>query len=157
MNKIKTGVQKFGFIPSRTHPITYQIGEAQMSSLSPSSAADSAPETLTALSVGDYFVWPNGVDNLDPTICKELIKGSRLLPSLIEKQISILYGLCQFIAIGGNTIFQVKNLIGVSVYFILGCSRQADKRCVKIIENITVFVINGTMCFVTDYQIKVPT
>ena len=92
MNKIKTGVQKFGFIPSRTHPITYQIGEAQMSSLSPSSAAESAPETLTALSVGDYFVWPNGVDNLDPTICKELIKGNRLLPSLIEKQISILYG-----------------------------------------------------------------
>ena len=38
------------------------------------------------------LVWPNGANNDDPSVCKELIKGNRLFPSLIEKQIAILYG-----------------------------------------------------------------
>jgi len=50
------------------------------------------PGVLTAIAVRDYSVWPNGADNLEPNTCDALISGNRLLPSLIEKQTTILYG-----------------------------------------------------------------
>lgn len=89
MNK-KT-IRRFGYIPSKTHPITYQIGEDILSSQSGGKASPPA-ECLTARTVGPYYVWPAGEDNKEPSVCKELIKGNRLIPSLIEKQIAILYG-----------------------------------------------------------------
>lgn len=91
----KTGIQRIGYIPSKIHPITYQIGERPVAGDTDGSSwkgEDSSIDTLTALAIENYFVWPNGANNDDPSVCKELIKGNRLFPSLIEKQIAILYG-----------------------------------------------------------------
>ncbi len=89
-------MQKFGYIPSKTHPITYQIGETSFAGEDGDSWAGESGSSLDnvrpLLMDKGYSVWPNGVNNDDPTVCKELIKGNRLFPSLIEKQISILYG-----------------------------------------------------------------
>lgn len=89
MNKSNAGLQPFGYIPSKTHPITYQIGENPLGS---QSSQATAPELLTSKVIGNYHVWPAGEDNKEPSTVKELIKGNRLIPSLIEKQIAILYG-----------------------------------------------------------------
>ena len=91
---------RFGFIPSKTHPITYAIGDAPLpcDPLDADEASSSwkgerdGMDYLSPLMVGEFYVWPAGPSNDDPTVCKELIKGNRLFPSLIEKQISILYG-----------------------------------------------------------------
>ena len=71
-------------------------------------------------------------------------------------QIAVLYGLRQFIAIGRNAVFQIKDLIGVLVDLVLGCGSQTDERRVKIGEDITILVVDGTMCLVADDQIKMP-
>ena len=89
----------FGYIPSETCPITYQIGNGGPfaksmddydSDIDSDKAASS--DSLRPIPVNSFHVWPAGVNNDDPTVCKELIKGNRLLPSVLEKQISILYG-----------------------------------------------------------------
>ena len=94
-NETGTGIIPFGYIPSETNPITYQIGRgpraASMEEYEEGSSEKKAAQ-LRAVPVGPYHVWPNGPDNDDPTVCKELIRGNRLLPSVLEKQISILYG-----------------------------------------------------------------
>lgn len=85
-------MNKFGYISGGSEPITYQIGESSIPLPSGSVSGTAQSTVLVAQSVGKYLVWPNGKDNLDPNECEELISANRLLPSLIEKQISILYG-----------------------------------------------------------------
>lgn len=84
-------MNKIGTISGGNETITYQIG-----SLMDDRQIDEETRTKTNVlapqAVGSYFIWPNGEDNLDPNICDQLISGNRLLPSLIEKQIAILYG-----------------------------------------------------------------
>ena len=88
-------MNRFGYISGEGYAFTYQIGETPVGS-----AADIYGSTerrlplkaMTAQRVNKYFIWPFGDDNLEPNTCKALIKGNRLLPSLIEKQVSILYG-----------------------------------------------------------------
>ena len=100
MNKktTKGNIPTFGYIPSSTNPITYQIGRggpmaASMDDYeSGASAEKTGPQILSAISVDTFKVWPNGANNDDPAVCKALIKGNRLLPSVLEKQIAILYG-----------------------------------------------------------------
>ena len=96
-----TGIKPFGYIPSQTCPITYQIGGGSLfaasSSLDDDADTSSGADTTahrdpSPVRVDSFSVWPNGVDNNEPTVCKELIRGNRLLPSMLEKQISILYG-----------------------------------------------------------------
>lgn len=88
-------MNRFGFISGKGYAFTYQIGETPLGS---SADIFDAPgqsfvsRTMSAQRVNRYFIWPFGSDNLEPNTCKALIKGNRLLPSLIEKQISILYG-----------------------------------------------------------------
>ena len=95
-NTPATGLMPFGYIPSETNPITYQIGghgpmAVSMDDYEGGGSAQAA-EDLHSTPVGGFQVWPNGANNDDPTVCKELIKGNRLLPSVLEKQIAILYG-----------------------------------------------------------------
>ena len=91
-------LKRFGYIPSSSGPITYQIGKGSPLSASmdeeegEGSAERSESSQLTPINVGTFHVWPNGVNNDDPIICKNLIKGNRLIPSVLEKQIAILYG-----------------------------------------------------------------
>ena len=91
-------LKRFGYIPSSSGPITYQIGRGTPLSASmdeeegEGSAEHSSSSQLSAINVDSFHVWPNGVNNDDPSICKSLIKGNRLLPSVLEKQIAILYG-----------------------------------------------------------------
>lgn len=91
-------LKRFGYIPSSTGPITYQIGSgsplsASMDEMEASGSEDRAASSqLTPIKLSGFNVWPNGVNNDDPTVCKQLIKGNRLLPSVLEKQIAILYG-----------------------------------------------------------------
>lgn len=88
-------MNRLGYMQGDGYAFTYQIGETPIASSSDgfhASGAETRAELITAKRVGSYFVWPNGRDNLDPNICKTLISGNRLLPSLIEKQIAILYG-----------------------------------------------------------------
>lgn len=86
-------MNRFGYINGVNETLTYQIGQMPLSSMT---QGDLQPNERTGLmvplAVKEYQVWPNGTDNLDPNICDELISGNRLLPSLIEKQITILYG-----------------------------------------------------------------
>lgn len=85
-------MNKFGTISGGTEAITYQIGSSINLCDPQLKAAASSVESLAAMAVGSYYIWPNGIDNLDPNTCDRLISGNRLLPSLIEKQIAILYG-----------------------------------------------------------------
>ena len=71
-------------------------------------------------------------------------------------QISVLDGLRQFVAIGGHTVLQLKNLVSILVDLVLGCGSQAHQRRVEIVENIPVFVVNRAVRLVTDHQIKMP-
>lgn len=83
-------MNKFGFISGKNYAFTYQVGE--MTAPSSDDIYQRQSAALQARRVNRYYIWPAGQDNLDPNICKTLIKGNRLLPSLIEKQITILYG-----------------------------------------------------------------
>lgn len=86
---------RFGYISGKGYAFTYQIGETAVGSAADifnRSGDRPGLSTILAQRINKYFIWPAGPDNLEPNICKALIKGNRLLPSLIEKQISILYG-----------------------------------------------------------------
>lgn len=86
-------MNKFGIITGAGYAFTYQIGKGPIASLdtkAPSSSERSVP--LSAQRMNPYFFWPAGEHNDDPDVCADLISGNRLLPSLIEKQVSILYG-----------------------------------------------------------------
>lgn len=91
-------LMRFGYIPSSSGPITYQIGKGSLlaTSMDDAESAGSEQKSETAqlrpILTDGFYVWPNGADNNDPAICKNLIKGNRLLPSVLEKQIAILYG-----------------------------------------------------------------
>lgn len=88
-------MNRLGYRHGDSYAFTYQLGETPVASSSDglhSSGAETRAELITAKRIGSYFIWPNGKDNLDPNVCKTLISGNRLLPSLIEKQIAILYG-----------------------------------------------------------------
>ena len=88
-------MNRFGYISGEGYAFTYQIGETQAGSAADIYSRDGQQLGLNAMSarrISKYFIWPAGIDNLEPNTCKALIKGNRLLPSLIEKQVSILYG-----------------------------------------------------------------
>lgn len=88
-------MNKFGYRRGDGYAFTYQIGETPVSAsagTNHSSGSGSTSEALQPRRMDKYFIWPCGADNLDFNTCKALIKGNRLLPSLIEKQIAILFG-----------------------------------------------------------------
>ena len=87
-------MNKIGYRHGDGYSFTYQIGETPvMASSAGFNGRPATPsERLSPKRVENYYVWPCGPDNLDFNTCKTLIKGNRLLPSLIEKQIAILYG-----------------------------------------------------------------
>lgn len=88
-------MNSFGYLSGKGYAFTYQIGETPVGSSADiyrGSGNSSISGALSARRVNRYFIWPFGEDNLEPNTCKALIKGNRLLPSLIEKQITILYG-----------------------------------------------------------------
>ena len=88
-------MNKFGYRRGDGYAFTYQIGETPVSAsagANHSSGSGSTSEVLQPRRMDKYFIWPCGADNLDFNTCKALIKGNRLLPSLIEKQIAILFG-----------------------------------------------------------------
>ena len=73
--------------------LTYQIGEnAPALSYTGKQSTSATLPSLSAKKMGGYYYWPAGQNNDDPDVCAALIKGNRLLPSLIEKQVAILYG-----------------------------------------------------------------
>ena len=57
-------------------------------------------------------------------------------------QIAILDRLRQIVAVGRHTVLQLKNLVGVLVDLVLGSGGQAHQRCVKIIEDIPILVVD---------------
>lgn len=81
-------MNKFGYTHHNNTVVTYEIAEA----MTEKGGLFSRLDVIAPLALGEYTVWPNGVNNLAPNECEELISGNRLLPSLIEKQVSILYG-----------------------------------------------------------------
>lgn len=88
-------MNRFGYISGEGYAFTYQIGETPVGSSADIYEREGQMvglRTMTAQRVSKYFIWPFGENNLEPNTCKALIKGNRLLPSLIEKQVSILYG-----------------------------------------------------------------
>ena len=62
--------------------------------------------------------------------------------------------LCQFIAIGGNTVFQLKDTVSILVDFIPGSCSQTDKVGIEIGKNIFVLVINTAVRFITHDKVK---
>lgn len=86
-------MNKIGYLSGKGYAFTYQIGETPVtSSASIYGSGGNVLQRLYPQRMNGFFIWPAGADNLEPNTCKTLIKGNRLLPSLIEKQISILYG-----------------------------------------------------------------
>ena len=88
-------MNKIGYRHGDGYAFTYQIGETPVKAAAGGfngSDSGATSETLSARRMDSYYIWPCGADNLDYNTCKTLIKGNRLLPSLIEKQIAILFG-----------------------------------------------------------------
>ena len=88
-------MNKIGYRHGDGYAFTYQIGETPVKAAAGGfngSDSGATSETLSARRMDSYYIWPCGADNLDFNTCKTLIKGNRLLPSLIEKQIAILFG-----------------------------------------------------------------
>lgn len=80
---------KFGTYTGHGYALTYQIGEAEPAASLTGSGRGTESDGQAALSarrMGAYYYWPAGVNNDDPDVCAALIKGNRLLPSLIEKR-----------------------------------------------------------------------
>ena len=69
----------------------------------------------------------------------------------ITYKIFVFYRLCKVISICRNTFFKFKNIICILINFIFRCSCKPNKRCIKIIENIFVFVINRPMSLIAYY------
>ena len=99
-----------------------------------------------------------------PFFVRKLIIGDAFLHELYfalhreeVNQKAILDGLRQLIAIGGHTVFEVKDLVGVFVDLILGRGSQANQRCIEIMEDVAVFIVDGAVCFVADDHIKMAT
>ena len=70
-------------------------------------------------------------------------------------QVSVRHRLSQFVAIGRLSGFQVKNTVGIFVDFVLRGCRQAHQRCVEVIKNIPVFIINRPMGLIANHQVEV--
>ena len=83
-----------GYIKAGGQVYTYQIGEdtpvGKVMAADFAVASQSRP--LQPLNVNGFYVYPYGENNTEPNEAKELISTNRLLPGLIEKQISMLYG-----------------------------------------------------------------
>ena len=85
-------MNKLGYITGDGYTLTYQIGNALPSASLSSSGRLEANALLSARKIGRYSYWPDGPEDNERMLCSMLIKGNRLLPSTIEKQIAILYG-----------------------------------------------------------------
>jgi len=87
-------MNRFGYISGKGYAFTYQIGEDAFARTegTRSVSASERSVVLSAQRMGEYMYWPAGEFNDDPDVCADLISGNRLLPSLIEKQVAILYG-----------------------------------------------------------------
>ena len=70
-------------------------------------------------------------------------------------QVSVRHRLSQFVAVGRLSGFQVKNTIGILVDFVFRGCRQAHQRCVEVIKNIPVFIINRPMSLIANHQVEV--
>ena len=60
----------------------------------------------------------------------------------------------QLIPICRYAVFQIKDLISILVNLILWRCSQTDKRCIEVIENILVFVVDRAVCLIADHKIK---
>lgn len=87
-------IKKLGYVKMGQDVLSYQIGSTDMFSntLSADRNADDAPVHLVPISIQQYKVYPFGVNNLEPNEAKDMIGHNKLLPQLIEKQVSMLYG-----------------------------------------------------------------
>ena len=92
-----------------------------------------------------------------PFFVRKFIVGDAFLHELYfalhreeVNQKAILDGLRQLITIGGHTVFEVKDLVGVFVDFIFGCGSQANQRCIEIMEDVAVFIVDGAVRFIAD-------
>ena len=92
-----------------------------------------------------------------PFFVRKFIVGDAFLHELYfalhreeVNQKAILDGLRQLIAIGGHTVFEVKDLVGVFVDLILGCGGQANQRCIEIMEDVAVFIVDGAVRFIAN-------
>ena len=87
-------MNKIGTITGEGYSLTYQIGEGTLTAAAKTGSvtAEERAAILSPQRMGAYFYWPAGSHNDDPDVCSDLISGNRLLPSLIEKQVAILYG-----------------------------------------------------------------
>ena len=70
-------------------------------------------------------------------------------------QIAVLDRLRQIVAVGRLSAVQLKDLVCIFINFILRRRGQTDERRVEVVENILIFIVDGTMRLVADHQIKV--
>ena len=63
--------------------------------------------------------------------------------------------LTQLVAVGGNAVLQLEDLVGVLVDLILGRGGQTHQRGVKVVKNILILVVNGAVRLVHHQEIKV--
>ena len=69
-------------------------------------------------------------------------------------QIPVLYRLCQLITVSRHALLQLKNAVGIFIDLIFRRRSKTNKRCIKICENVFVFIVDRTMCLITDHKVK---
>ena len=66
----------------------------------------------------------------------------------------VAHGVIERIGIGGDTIFEVEEAIGVAIDFIFGGGGQADEQRIEIGKDGAVFLENGAVGLVDDDEIE---
>ena len=69
-------------------------------------------------------------------------------------QEAVLYRLGQFVAVSGYAALQFKDFIGILVDLVLGGGSEAYQGRVKVVENVPVLAVDGTVGLVADHQIE---
>ena len=71
-------------------------------------------------------------------------------------QVAFVNRIFQPIGIGRHAIFQAKQAVGIAIYLVFGCGRQAHQQRIKVSKDGFVFLVDGAMRLVHDDQIEMP-
>lgn len=102
--KKKTIVKSFGdigYVKTGNAVCTYQLGEESSDGAIDLNEVSYPTNFIRPMKMAQFSVYPNGSNNLEPNIIKEMVQANRLLPELINKKIKMLYG-------AGPMLFRTK-------------------------------------------------
>src|SRR5690554_2972829 len=81
-------------------------------------------------------------------------KSQIVLFSLVWNQVFLINSFVQFVVERRRSLFFIKDPVSIVVCTILGCCCQPQHECIKIFKNSSIFLVNGSMRFINNNQIK---